>query len=399
MAVSGSVNFYLRMFNAKHPYTLPRNYTLTVHALSRSWDEGVGLDMETYKDEDASNWMSASSNTPWTTPGGDIHLDITGSQPFDNGTEDLLVDVTDVVEQWIGGNKTNNGFMIKLSASLEQDTTRSYYTKKFFARSSEFFFKRPVIEARWNSALCDDRGTFYASSSLAGAADNLNTIYLYNNIRGQLKDIPGINSVTSNILVGLYTGSTEPTAAALTTVTGTWAATGTYSASVAVDTAETKLFDVWYTGSAGAAGYKEFFTGSIDVKSMFGSRINPAPKFVSKITNLKPVYYRDEEPKFRLFVREKDWDPTIYTVANTTIQNKIIEQAYYKVVRLADGLEAISYGTGSNQYTKLSYDVSGNYFDLDMSLLEARYMYGIKFAYYVNGDYQEQKELFKFRVE
>ena len=49
----------------------------------------------------------------------------------------------------------------------------------------------------------------------------------------------------------------------------------------------------------------------------------------------------------------------------------------------------------------MSYDVSGNYFDLDMSMLEADYMYGIRFAYYNNsiGSYVEQPEVFKFRVE
>ena len=66
------------------------------------------------------------------------------------GDEDMEVDVTTLVEQWInsGGNvlgsKTNHGFLIKLSSSFENSTTDSYYTKKFFARSSEFFFRRPM---------------------------------------------------------------------------------------------------------------------------------------------------------------------------------------------------------------------------------------------------------------
>jgi hypothetical protein len=50
-------------------------------------------------------------------------------------------------------------------------------------------------------------------------------------------------------------------------------------------------------------------------------------------------------------------------------------------------------------YTRLSFDASGSYFDLDMSLLEPGYSYGIKFVHYVNGDWREQPEVFKFRVE
>ena len=53
----------------------------------------------------------------------------------------------------------------------------SYYTKRFFARGSQYFFKRPVIEARWDSTVKDDRGAFYFSSSLASKSDNLNTLY------------------------------------------------------------------------------------------------------------------------------------------------------------------------------------------------------------------------------
>src|SRR5689334_16549096 len=43
---SGSVSFYLKMYNAPHLETLPRNFSLYVQPISRSWGEGIGLDME-----------------------------------------------------------------------------------------------------------------------------------------------------------------------------------------------------------------------------------------------------------------------------------------------------------------------------------------------------------------
>ena len=60
----------------------------------------------------------------------------------------------------------------------------------------------------------------------------------------------------------------------------------------------------------------------------------------------------------------------------------------------------MDYGTGSSNldFTRLSFDMSGNYFDLDVSLLEPGYAYGLKFVYYTNGSYREQPGLFKFRV-
>lgn len=41
---SGSVSFYLRMFNARHSQTLPKGFTLSVQPVSSSWQEGTGLD-------------------------------------------------------------------------------------------------------------------------------------------------------------------------------------------------------------------------------------------------------------------------------------------------------------------------------------------------------------------
>ena len=48
---SGSVNFYLRVFNVAHGQTLPRDFTLVVAHVSQSWEEGYGLDMDEYKDK------------------------------------------------------------------------------------------------------------------------------------------------------------------------------------------------------------------------------------------------------------------------------------------------------------------------------------------------------------
>ncbi len=76
-----------------------------------------------------------------------------------------------------------------------------------------------------------------------------------------------------------------------------------------------------------------------------------------------------------------------------------MEDTYYKVFRIADDLEVIKYGTGSLNETRLSYDKDGSYFDLDMSLLEPGYAYGLKFVYYINNAYREQPETFKFRVD
>ncbi|NDB84951.1 MAG: hypothetical protein EB127_19955 [Alphaproteobacteria bacterium] len=374
---------------------------MTISAVSSSWNEGYGLDMEEYSDIGYANWNTASSSSSgtssWASAGGDYHTSPTASYFFSNGTEDLIVDVSPIVEQWIAGSKSNYGFGVKLSSSHEQ-AAQSFYTKKFFARGTEFFFKKPTLEARWNSVRRDNRGYFFASSSLASAADNLNTIYLYNVVRGQLKNIPAVG--TGSIYVKVYTdssGSTTITPTPNNPVTGGWVSTGIYSASFALNTTASEVFDRWFDSTLATC----FHTGAIDVYSLDSQDYNPTNRYVVSCTNLKPIYYSEEQSRFRFFVRKKDWQPTIYTVATNFIPSEIIESASYKLVRVSDNLEVIPYGTGSLMHTGLSYDVSGSYFDLDMNTLEPDYSYQIKLTFYdgVTNSWKEQPDTFKFRVE
>jgi len=403
LPASGNVNFVLRMFNVKHTDTVPRDFTLTISPISQSWEEGYGLDMDNYTDltydGTGSNWINAAAGTTWTTPGGDYLTtpSLVYTASFDTGIEDLEVDITNLVEQWItgtaGGGIENYGIGIQLTSS-QASGSRSYYTKKFSARSSEYFFKRPIIEARWDATRRDNRGNFFISSSNLSADDNLNTLFIYNFYRGQLTDLAGVG--TGPIYVSLHTAAsdgTQLTATPNNPVTGGWVETGIYSASFALNTSASTVYDRWFSGST------YYHTGSFTPTSFDSSNINSIERYVTTITNLENEYYNNDITRLRLFTRLKDWSPTIYTVASTEIQNNFIEDAFYKVVREVDSYDVIEYGTGSLNHTRLSYDVTGSYFDLDMSLLEPGYSYAIKFVYHINGAYEEQRESFRFRVK
>ena len=230
---------------------------------------------------------------------------------------------------------------------------------------------------------------------------------MYNYVRGQLVNIPSIG--TGNIFVSVYTGSTGPRHAALNlplgggvatagdTVTGKYVSTGIYSASFAFNSSSiTTIYPVWHNNSG-----TEFFTGSaITVKPQESAATYPIKDWVISITNLKTTYSTDETATFRLYVRPKNWDPNLYTVAQTEIETTPIEKAYYKLNRVVDNFEVISYGTGSENesYTQLSYDKDGNYFDLDMSMLQSGYSYQLSFLFNLVGEYSEQRAKFKFRV-
>jgi hypothetical protein len=73
---------------------------------------------------------------------------------------------------------------------------------------------------------------------------------------------------------------------------------------------------------------------------------------------------------------------------------------YYKITKVSDNYEVISYSTGSTpSYSELSYDKDGSYFDLDMGLLEENNAYQINFVFKDGPNYIELPEKFRFRVD
>jgi hypothetical protein len=458
--ISGNVDFYLCMYNAKHGQTVPKYATYTVVPVSSSWEEGFGLDMENYQDltnnQEGSNWIKRAGNNSWDTIGGTFLTASAGNNygdrrkevTLEKGTEDLKIDITDEVERWIKGTLASGGYPnyglgIYLTASQEayysssagtfsknnsiqnvSGATRSYYTKRFFSRTSQFFHKRPAVEARWDSSIKDNRGNVQYSSSLLNSSDNLNTLYLYNFVNGQLKNIPGVTGASEEIYVQLFSGSDSPTGSAVelvtttdyttvavpTVITGGYVSTGIYSASFALTASTlplTTVFDVWALDGGNKLG-TQVFTGSSNPKVFKSSTENVPNSYVININNLKPSYNSNEIARFRVFTRLKDWNPTIYTKATSKVENYILDNMYFKINRTIDDEEIIPYGTGSTapqangvngSYTRLSYDISGSYFDLDMSMLEPGYMYYTQIAYYDSNSYKQFNQTFNFKVD
>lgn len=368
----------------------------------------------------------------WANQGGDFHeVGYTAGKnlphyKFDlvDGTEDVEVNITSLVEEWIAAESTvdpdreNYGIMVKMSGTFEDGTRqRSYYTKKFFARGTEFFFKRPCIEARMDNHIGDDRENFYKSSSLATGPENLNTLYMYNYTRRGLSNMPvlktdpnGADQTTGEALlkVRLYP-ELHKSAKPITLPKGGGVGadnnahangylheTGIYSASLAYTGSATKVYDVWSDQSN-----NQLFTGS----AIYIKNHKPLPfsnadeEYVVAMPNLKPVYRTKDSPTLRLSVRKKDYQPNIYTVATNKIDREVLYNVYYRAYRVVDGQEVVSYGSGSIPHSKMSYDASGSFFKLDMSLFEPGYMYALEVSTDSYGQNIVNKDEFRFRVE
>ena len=337
------------------------------------------------------------------------------------GSQNLEIDITTFVEDWLASTYGNYGLLVKITEAYEPLNTvassveivnangvsGSFYTKKYYARTSDLIFYRPAIEAQWNNAAGDDRANFYYSSSLAPAADNMNTLYLNNKIRGRYANVPGLAS--HKMKVAFFTSSAgEPDTGNLTVVTGganvtsidaSKTDTGIYSCSAAVPSgAYGTIYDVWYTGSA--APYTIYHRGQITPKVFSGDDYYENTKYIFKIKNGKLNYNIADSERLRLYTRAKNITPNIYSVSQNTTSVTIIPEIYYRVVRTYDDMEVIPFGTGSMKHTKLSYDASGSYFDFDFSNLYKNTEYRFDFAYYEDyaSDYIVHPYSFKFRT-
>lgn len=392
---SGSVKFIFKLYNVEHPETLPTNYYMVINPISSSWEEGYGLDLENLSDTGrtgskgvGSNWIYRNTSQ-WNTQGGDF---ITGNYSkqayFDNGTEDITVDVTDIIEDQISNIIPPYGLGIYLSGAYEDGTnTKTYYTKRFSARSSEYFYKVPSLEARWEATVKDSRGEFYYSSDNLSDADNLQSVYFYNRINGNLKDLPN-NAIP---IVNLYNSSGSILSSSIPAVK---TKTGTYRCSFAITGSENvDITDVWLSGS------KQYFTGSINALTRSFADSEGIPDYVISVNNLKQSYKQTEKPSLRIFIREKDWSPNIYKIANKEIETKTLKNLYYKVYRIVDEFIIIDYGITPIAYTLASFDKNGNYIDLDMSMFEKGYAYGIKFMLLNDTIKTEFPNTFRFKVE
>ena len=86
-------------------------------------------------------------------------------QSFTKYTNNLDVEVTDYVSEWLDGTRTNNGFIIKKSKDDEQSTTK-FGSIKFFSSDTNTIYP-PVLEVRW------DDSTFVTGSLNALNSDDV----------------------------------------------------------------------------------------------------------------------------------------------------------------------------------------------------------------------------------
>jgi hypothetical protein len=159
---------YLNL-KAANSEELPLEYTIYANAVSQSWTMGTGTKFDNITSDGASwkyrdginKWVSYDTTggtavyTPNTTgsanaEGGVWYLSGSASQSFNYESDDVRMDVTDLVTQWITGSFANNGMIIHHSLAAENDEL-DYGVLKFFSKETNTIYQ-PKLEIVWDDS-------------------------------------------------------------------------------------------------------------------------------------------------------------------------------------------------------------------------------------------------------
>ena len=167
------------------------SFNLILFRINEFWDEGCGYDYQQYEGiqtydnitfvESASNWLYSSGSTQWSQPGvysGSPSAITVTYQHFDQGSENIEMDITDEVNLLITGGTgtTNNGYGIAFEESLEMMEVVPARYVGFFTRHTQTYYE-PFVETVYDNPIRDDRKNFYRGK--------LNRLYFYTNLGGE----------------------------------------------------------------------------------------------------------------------------------------------------------------------------------------------------------------------
>ena len=412
----------LQMTDISSGRTVPENFNIVVHPLSKSFDEGIGRDVALFNDIGSANFITSSfSNSTvnaWTFEGankegllGSNDIDIVGSgnlsdgngaqqilhkaQAFTVGDEDLDIDVTTILSATLAEQVPDYGFRLSYSGSQETDS-KTRFVKRFASRHVTNPLIRPRLVVTFDDSIEDHHENFFFDLSGSVFLKNYHRGIPSNVLTssaGVLSDISGDNCM----LVTLRTGSFKRVFTASQHKVGSISQTGVYSASFLMASNESNLV-LSGTTAAGKSTVKDFFinsgslvfeeywgsidetvgyhTGSLEIKSINRVAYSGTPKnYQFSCVNLQNDYNHDDEPKIRVFINDpSDQEASRFYNKKT---NSYVGKLYYRIVDAHDRQIIIPFVEKGNG-TRLSSDSDGYYFEFHMENLPIGRSYQIE---------------------
>jgi len=142
---------------------IPLEYIIYAHPISQSWEMGngtrfddistTGVTWKCREGDSSLNWIttnlaSGSASNPNDGTGGTWYTASAASQSFNYETADLNIDVKGIITRWLSGSLPNEGFILKYSSSLENDTN-DYGQLKFFSKETHTIHQ-PKLVVSWD---------------------------------------------------------------------------------------------------------------------------------------------------------------------------------------------------------------------------------------------------------
>lgn len=414
---SPSFHVVLSLSDVTSPHPTPSNYSIDVYPLSKSFDEGIGLDVGMFSDIDVSNWLTASISmglSTWTDQGaartgvlGDTDIDVITSgdlsdgngvvslgrtQVFTDGTEDLNVDVTTLMSATLAGLIPDHGFRVSLSDATEAISS-SFFVKRFASRHVSIDRLRPKLIVRYDDSFRDDVNNF--------TFDTTGSLFLHNYVMGQLANVvsgsaaiplTGSNVMTLKLISGAISPSVSSSFTASYSVDqfsrGDNFLTGVYVSRFAVSSFDPALIDevqsagsasftvIWGTND-GTYAYK---TGSLVIRTpMTDTGVIDEKQYTVHMTNMRSTYSIDTMQRMRLTILDESVETDLFfsklPVRRTGV---IVDRMYWRLKDVYTDDIVIPFGIDDNS-TLLSVDSKGMFFDFYVEDLTVGRVYKFEF--------------------
>jgi len=399
-------NCVLKLFSVESGHTLPNNFNVICYPLAKEFLEGDGSDIIYYNDLDSCNFISASHNELWGGIGanlsgtyGNLNIDIikddsrTGNlfseQLFITGKENLEINVTNFISASLNGLIPNYGFRISFVVEEENDL-KSRFVKRFASRNAKNKELHPKLIVKYDDSIIDNTKNFIF--------DYIGNTFLYNNIRGTLKNVisgtnqvSGSNCILLKLSCNLLSGTYETYVTGSQFILGNSFKDGIYNANFSIPKLSQFLPLVidnkvtfnkeWLSLDKSILYHSE----NLDIQlADIGSQAIGPIKYYVNIINSKQSYDKNEVPRFRLHIENIDNPYIKFQKTPFITPSQFPEKVFYRVKNSTSKEILIPFDVELNS-TRISNDSITLYFDFHMLNLQVGLTYEFDILIIENG--------------
>jgi hypothetical protein len=164
---TGSWQTYLVLRSA-NSQEIPLEYSIYANAVSQSWTMGTGTKFDNIT-SDGISWKYRDGINAWqdnvtagtavfvagttgsaNAEGGTWFITGSATQSFSNEPDDIRMNVTNIMHQWISGSLKNDGFIVRHSIDVENNDL-DYGLLKFFSKETNTIYE-PKLELVWDDS-------------------------------------------------------------------------------------------------------------------------------------------------------------------------------------------------------------------------------------------------------